>query len=298
MKIHKYLMALLLVCSLMGACAPKNEIVDISNIPTTSHSTDAQTPIINDETQIETTDETEMYLVYTKDNPLTNPQQIIPVLEALQEKSSVLFEQPTWWLLRQEVIKEYGELQSLPRETWFKAPQIEGECTQWMVTVKGKSNNEIAQYIIQLSDGNTADLVELRKGIGQVKSAKDVGTCLTFPDNGDLADLLWFLRGEKIDASKDERTLKEIHAWYENQQNLIIRVTWQLSGENADKQVDTYTIETSTGMIMQHDLVMLYKDLSVMGELDWTFEHTQLELPQQVAEQFEAATNELKSYIK
>ncbi|NMC77790.1 MAG: hypothetical protein GYA59_00395 [Chloroflexi bacterium] len=233
------------------------------------------------------------------DDPLTDTAQIIAVLEGLRQQNQELQRQPVWWHESQQLVKEAGSLHSASFSNWFHAATEAEQCVEKMYVTPSQADEGMMQYVIQLADGSFGDLVQLRQGEGQVTSVKGTEACSTLPIGEGLDSLVMFLKGENLGTTKDGRELKTARAWYDDQGAFIVDAEWTLPWNNPDHQTDTYTFDAQTGLLLHHHMQMLFSDDTSMGELEWTYEYQQLDkMPDEVAEQFQQAAEELQSYLQ
>jgi len=236
----------------------------------------------------------------TPGEKITDIPQIVKVLNQLAEKNVSMYEMEGWWFRSNTVVSQSGDLYSSDHEEWSYLPQDPSKCLVRMDISKDPNSGEIMLWQMQTQEGYMGELISLRQGTSEVMQV-DQAVCRLTADVTEAGYLARSLQGS--DSSKDSRgNLEFADAWYEEQngkQVFVVYAGFKTPFEKLISQTEGYTFDLQSGMAITHFLYMGWEDGSEMGKTE-TQSRYELwdELPEDVAAQYEQASNELKSFTE
>jgi hypothetical protein len=237
---------------------------------------------------------------WTKDNPLSDPEQISAILDTLAQKNVDAFQQAGWVHIISQDPFQPGTVPTTDSEGWFQYPKGDQSCIAGMEVVAQEFGGTPLQILVSRAGGSSGDLVQLRSGSGTVNYLKpgEYGCSLKpeFTRAGQLAAQL------KVEQAASTEKM-EIRAWYETAQGrtmFTIAVTFTASPEAKA----TGITEQTYGFVVENGLLAQATTRTKRADGTWFAESTQVYLtefvpvlPANVAEQWKEFSGELQAYV-
>jgi hypothetical protein len=221
-------------------------------------------------------------------------------LESLAGKNLVLLQSAQWVHSTQSDLGKEGTIPTSYIDEWAFYGSSSVKCPDKMVAVKDRPGGDVLyQLQVFLGDGTYGDLVQLRKGEGQVEKPSSGSLACSLDAAQTQAGILASKLAGQAD-SKSAWQLKEAKAWFDildGRQLFVVAGVFHSPGSAPPIQTETYTFDLENGLLLNENVRMQWQDGSLMGETLKGYRNELLsELPEEVARQFEQARAELKSY--
>lgn len=190
---------------------------------------------------------------WTKETPLSDPQQIMAILNTLADKNVAAFQQAGWVHIIRQDPGQPGTVPTTDSDGWFQYPKGDQTCITGMEVVAQELGGTPLQILVSRPGGTSGDLVQLRNGSGKVAYLKPGEySCSLKPEFTRAGQLAGQLKTEQA-ASAEKMN---IQAWYETSQgrtDFVIAVTFAASPEAKATGLteQTYNFAVETGLLTQ-----------------------------------------------
>jgi hypothetical protein len=236
---------------------------------------------------------------WTKDAPLTDPEQVVAILETLAQKNVAAFQQTAWVHTIRQDPGQPGTVPTTASDSWFQYPRDDQTCIAGMEIVAQELGGTPLQIFVTRAGGTFGDLLQLRKGNEPVTYLQpgEYGCSLKpeFTEAGVLAQKV-----AKEQAGATEKM--ELRAWYETvdaQVTFNVAATFTLPAKDnyAGINKETYRFADENGLVLWANMWAERVDGGLFAESTQAYvTEFAPALPAEVAVAWKEYSGELQAY--
>ena len=198
---------------------------------------------------------------------ISDPGQIVDILEELAQKNFAIFASPGW--LHEQMLDagNSNTIQTYYNETWTHYPQGDGASAEFLsMTKDGPNGSKYYQFTFRLQNGASGDLIQLRKGLEKSEDIISVNlpSVMTLEQTqaGVLASRIKD-NFQSMSYGGVKSQLNELRAWYETQNG---RSVFTVQGafinpkSSPPVQIETQTFDSQNGLRLKENIRQEWED--------------------------------------